>query len=98
MQSVQHRSVQYTTVSTGDRTIKVPLPIAAVDGLSARIFLNPAMFVMILKKSLRQSHRAVSETKNKKKNIKRRREEKRKEKRRREKIQRKNSQVGNEVK
>jgi hypothetical protein len=41
--------------------------MAAVDGLSARIFLSPAMFVIILKKSRRQSHRAVSNRKGKKK-------------------------------
>jgi hypothetical protein len=53
-------TVQYSTLHYRRADGKVPLPMAAVDGLSARIFLSPAMFVIILKKSRRQSHKAVS--------------------------------------
>ena len=36
------------------------VPTAAVDGLPARIFLKPAMFLIILKKSVLQFHENIS--------------------------------------
>jgi hypothetical protein len=38
----------------------LPVPTAAVDGLPARIFLKPAIFLIILKKSVLQFHENVS--------------------------------------